>query len=109
MFQKLKSIPLEHGSLVYHSAANIVSMIPTGSKESNSVSEATLHPGKTVVIATAGTTDLPVAEEAAVVLEAAKCKVDRIFDVGVAGLYRIIKALPRLQHPEVGCVIVCAG
>lgn len=66
-------------------------------------------PKKRVVVATAGTTDLPVAEEAAVTLEAAHCKVDRIFDVGVAGLHRVIRALPTLQDPEVGCVIVCAG
>jgi NCAIR mutase (PurE)-related protein len=52
---------------------------------------------------------LPVAEEAAVTLEAAGCEVDRIADVGVAGLHRILKALPRLKDPEVGCVIVCAG
>mmetsp|Transcript_23621 Transcript_23621/g.55968 ORF Transcript_23621/g.55968 Transcript_23621/m.55968 type:complete len:325 (-) Transcript_23621:39-1013(-) len=109
MFEKLKSFPMEHGSLVYHSKANVVSMIPTESVESKSVSEATLSLGKTVVVATAGTTDLPVAEEAAVVLEAAQCKVERIFDVGVAGLHRIIKALPKLQHRDVGCVIVCAG
>lgn len=64
---------------------------------------------KRIVVATAGTTDLPVAEEAAVVLEAAGCEVDRINDVGVAGLHRIINALPRLHDPNVGCVIVCAG
>lgn len=68
-----------------------------------------LDSNKSIVVATAGTTDLPVAEEAAVVLEAANCKVDRIYDVGVAGLHRIIGALPRLRDPNVGCVIVCAG
>ena len=67
------------------------------------------YPMKRIVVATAGTTDLPVAEEAAVVLEAAGCEVDRITDVGVAGQHRIINALPRLQDPNVGCVIVCAG
>jgi len=109
MFERVKSIPLLHGHLVYHSTANIVSMIPTRSIDSNDVCKEILPSTNRVVIATAGTTDTPVAEEAAVVLEAAQCKVDRIFDVGVAGLHRIIKALPRLQHPEVGCVIVCAG
>jgi len=37
------------------------------------------------VVATAGTSDLPVAEEAAVTLEAASCEVDRVYDAGVAG------------------------
>lgn len=109
MFESVKSIPLLHGHLVYHSTANIVSMIPSRSTDNNIVYKEALSPNKRIVVATAGTTDLPVAEEAAVVLEAAQCKVDRIFDVGVAGLHRIIKALPRLQHPEVGCIIVCAG
>ena len=81
-------------------------MIPTQSKDNNATC---FSSGKRVVVASAGTTDLPVAEEASVVLEAAQCEVDRIFDVGVAGLHRVIKALPRLQHPDVGCVIVCAG
>ena len=109
MYESVKSIPLLHGELVYHSTANIVSMIPSRSTGSKVVCEESLPPGKRVVVATAGTTDLPVAEEAAVVLEAAQCKVDRIYDVGVAGLHRVIKALPRLQDPEVGCIIVCAG
>lgn len=108
MFADIESIPLSHGQLTYHSTANIVSMTPTlatGNGAKGSLSSS----GKRIVVATAGTTDLPVAEEAAVTLEAAQCDVDRIFDVGVAGLHRIIKALPRLKHPDVGCVIVCAG
>ena len=64
---------------------------------------------KRVVVATAGTTDVSVAEEAAVVLELSGCTVDRIFDIGVAGLHRVVRALPRLTHEDVGCVIVCAG
>lgn len=81
-------------------------MSASGLKDMHS---ATKNDMKRVVVATAGTTDLPVAEETAVVLEAAGCEVERINDVGVAGLHRIIKALPRLQDPNVGCVIVCAG
>ena len=84
-------------------------MIPSLSTERSIDFEESLPPGKRIVVATAGTTDLPVAEEAAVVLEAAQCKVDRIYDVGVAGLHRVIRALPRLQDSEVGCIIVCAG
>lgn len=62
-----------------------------------------------MVVACAGTTDLPVAEEAAVTLEAAGCDVERIYDAGVAGLHRIINAIPKLRDPDVKCVIVCAG
>lgn len=108
MFDRVRLVPLSHGRLVYHSTANIVSMIPARSTYNDAYKES-LSLDKRVVVATAGTTDLPVAEEAAVVLEAAECKVDRIFDVGVAGLHRIIKTLPRLRHRDVGCIIVCAG
>ena len=59
-----------------------------------------------VVVATAGTTDLPVAEEAAVVLEASNCDVDRINDVGVAGLHRIINAFKKfLKASKVKCIL----
>ena len=52
---------------------------------------------------------MPVAEEAAVTLETAGCNVERIYDVGVAGLHRIVGALPKIRHPDVDCIIVCAG
>ena len=107
MFQEIKSVPLSHGHLVYHSTANIVSMIPTQLKESDL--KMNKSSSKKVVVATAGTTDIPVAEEAAVVLEAAQCEVDRIYDVGVAGLHRVLKALPKIQSRDVKCIIVCAG
>jgi NCAIR mutase (PurE)-related protein len=112
LFNDVKKISLRHGRLEYNHLARIVSMIPSSHEESPT-GEAKFTqptgPSKRIVVVTAGTTDLPVAEEAAVVLEAAQCNVDRICDVGVAGLHRIIKALPRLQDPDVGCVIVCAG
>jgi NCAIR mutase (PurE)-related protein len=108
----VEKIQLNHGKIEYNEIAKIISMTSSGlvdlSLSENGANKQS-SPLKRVVVATAGTTDLPVAEEAAVVLEAANCRVDRIFDVGVAGLHRVIKALPRLQDPEVGCIIVCAG
>jgi len=98
-----------HGTIHYHETARIISMSASALDEVGIVKNIQESPMKRVLVATAGTTDLPVAEEAAVTLEAAGCEVDRIADVGVAGLHRIIKALPRLQDPDVGCVIVCAG
>ena len=44
----------------------------------------------TIVIATGGTSDLPVAEEAAVTAELLGNKVERVYDVGVAGLHRLL-------------------
>ena len=52
---------------------------------------------------------VPVAEEAAVTLELSGCQVDRVYDAGVAGLHRILRALPVLTNESVGSVIVAAG
>jgi NCAIR mutase (PurE)-related protein len=61
----------------------------------------------TVAVVSAGTSDLPVAEEAAVVLEAFAHGVDRLVDVGVAGLHRLLAESDRLRAADV--VIVVAG
>src|SRR4051812_21240442 len=50
----------------------------------------------TIAIAAAGTADLPIAEEAAVTAEAMGNTIDRIYDVGVAGLHRLLKEHGRL-------------
>lgn len=60
-----------------------------------------------VAIAAAGTADLAVAEEAALTAEALGANVDRIYDIGVAGLHRVLAALPRLRAAH--AVVVCAG
>jgi NCAIR mutase (PurE)-related protein len=63
--------------------------------------------GSFIAIVTAGTADLPVAEEAAVTAEFLGNKVERIYDVGVAGIHRLIKNLPKINKCQV--VIVVAG
>jgi pyridinium-3,5-biscarboxylic acid mononucleotide synthase len=60
-----------------------------------------------VLVITAGTSDLPVAEEAAITAEAFGNPVERLNDVGVAGLHRILSAGDRLRQASV--VIVVAG
>lgn len=60
-----------------------------------------------VAVVTAGTSDLPVAEEAAVTLEWMSVRVDRVCDVGVAGPHRLPAHLDTLQ--EADCVVVVAG
>jgi len=61
----------------------------------------------TVLIVSAGTSDLPVAEEAAVVVDAFGHEVERLTDVGVAGLHRLLGVSERLAQAAV--VIVVAG
>jgi NCAIR mutase (PurE)-related protein len=64
------------------------------------------RPG-TILVVSAGTSDLPVAEEAAIVATAFGHTVDRLIDVGVAGLHRLLAAGDQLQRARV--VIVVAG
>jgi pyridinium-3,5-biscarboxylic acid mononucleotide synthase len=67
-----------------------------------------LPPGRgSILVAAAGTADLPVAEEAAVCAELMANDVDRVYDVGVAGLHRVLSELPRLTRARV--IIVVAG
>jgi pyridinium-3,5-biscarboxylic acid mononucleotide synthase len=61
----------------------------------------------TVLVVTAGTADLPVAEEAAVTAEALGNPVARLTDVGVAGIHRLLRKSEALR--EAAVVIVAAG
>lgn len=61
----------------------------------------------TIVVAAAGTSDLPVAEEAALTAEVLGNKVRRLYDVGVAGLHRLLANLDELLSAQV--VIAVAG
>lgn len=60
-----------------------------------------------VAVLCAGTADLPVAAEAAIAAELIGCEVDRISDVGVAGLHRLLDHLPRLRRCR--ALVVAAG
>ncbi|HVL91320.1 MAG TPA: nickel pincer cofactor biosynthesis protein LarB [Actinomycetota bacterium] len=59
------------------------------------------------MVVTAGTSDIPVAEEAAVTADACGAKVERVFDVGVAGIHRILGVSDDLRTADV--IIVAAG
>jgi hypothetical protein len=61
----------------------------------------------TILVVSAGTSDLPVAEEAAVVGEVFGHRVERLCDVGVAGIHRLFASGERLQEADV--IIVVAG
>jgi len=60
-----------------------------------------------IAAVTAGTSDIPVAEEAALTAEAMGNRVERIWDVGVAGIHRVLAERELLQRARV--VIVAAG
>jgi NCAIR mutase (PurE)-related protein len=67
-----------------------------------------VQPGRgTILVAAAGTSDLPVAEEACVTAEVMGNTVDRLFDVGVAGIHRLLSEHERLMAAR--AVVVVAG
>jgi pyridinium-3,5-biscarboxylic acid mononucleotide synthase len=81
----------------YHSEARIIGLRQTGTSSS----------AGPVAVLCAGTSDIPVAEEAAVTSEYLDVKVERVYDVGVAGLHRLLAQRETLKAAR--AVIVCAG
>ncbi|MBI4496516.1 MAG: nickel pincer cofactor biosynthesis protein LarB [Chloroflexi bacterium] len=82
---------------VYHPTARVITV--------NRMTDRLRREG--VLLLSGGTADMPVAEEAAVTAELMDCVVERIYDVGVAGIHRLMDHLPRLWDARV--VIVVAG
>ena len=60
-----------------------------------------------ILVVSAGTSDIPIAEEAAVTAEYLGNQVDRMYDVGVAGIHRLLRQTPRLRRSRV--IIAVAG
>jgi hypothetical protein len=60
-----------------------------------------------VLVVSAGTSDLPVAEEACATAEAMGCRVERLFDVGIAGIHRVISQRQKLWDAD--AIVAVAG
>jgi pyridinium-3,5-biscarboxylic acid mononucleotide synthase len=69
--------------------------------------DATLYGKGTIAVVSAGTSDIPIAEEAVVTAEVMGNKVQHFYDVGVAGIHRLLANREALAKARV--VIVCAG
>ena len=82
----------------YHEKARCVTVCPDGHLEGGT--------GR-IVIVSAGTADLPVAEEARITAQIMGCAVETIYDAGVAGIHRLLHQTRRLQDANV--VVVVAG
>ncbi|MGC4192462.1 MAG: nickel pincer cofactor biosynthesis protein LarB [Thermomicrobiales bacterium] len=68
-----------------------------------------LHTGGCIAVVAAGTSDRPIATEAAIVAEEMGCEVRRIHDVGVAGLHRLVAPLRDVMAEGVDAIVVAAG
>lgn len=95
--EQAKALKKKFKAAIHHSVANCVTM---------ERKPLTKRPG-TIAVVCAGTSDLPVAEEAAVTANIMGNTVVRICDVGVAGLHRLLGKLDVIQAAKV--VIVVAG
>lgn len=71
------------------------------------IGEALKNPQGKIVIATAGTSDIPVAEEAAVTAQALGSRVTRLYDVGVSGIHRLLSCSDDIMTARV--IIAVAG
>lgn len=97
-FSVYEAVKTDYPEALYHEAARIVSLknreFPKGNE----------HP---IAVITAGTSDIPVAEEAALTAEFYGNKVIRINDVGVAGIHRLLNRLELIRTARV--LVVVAG
>ncbi len=92
-----RSLKRKFKKTVHHETARCVSIEKKQGKKR----------GGTIAVLSAGTSDLPVAEEAAVTADFMGNKVERLYDVGVAGLHRLLARVEQLQVANV--LIVAAG
>ena len=93
--EQFRAVSAVAPTAVHHERARLIVLAPLEER-----------PGRLAVVA-AGTSDLPVAEEAAIVAEAFGIRVDRIVDVGVAGIHRLLAFRSTLDAAD--CVVVVAG
>lgn len=92
-----KALRKEIPDAVYHKEAGVITV--------NREKKVRLKPG--VLVACGGTSDLHVAEEAAITAEIMGNSVERAYDVGVAGIHRVLDILPSLRKARV--IIAVAG
>jgi pyridinium-3,5-biscarboxylic acid mononucleotide synthase len=92
-----KEVKSRISDAVYHEKAKCITVVGSEVKKSEGV----------ILIATGGTSDIPIAEEAAVTAEFFGNTVDRLYDVGVAGIHRLLMNTDKLLEANV--IIAVAG
>ncbi|MEM3045919.1 MAG: nickel pincer cofactor biosynthesis protein LarB [Candidatus Bathyarchaeia archaeon] len=88
-------------SVEFREAARIILLKSRGSQPEQT--------GGRVGVLTAGTSDIPVAEEAKAVAEEMGCTVISAYDVGVAGIHRLFPSLKRMVEEDVDIIVAIAG
>jgi NCAIR mutase (PurE)-related protein len=95
--EAFEAVHAVHKRAKYNQKARAMTLImhPIGRRKGN------------VAVMTAGTSDIPVAEEAAVTSEMMGCRVNRIYDVGVAGIHRLFDKTKEISKSD--SIVVVAG
>jgi pyridinium-3,5-biscarboxylic acid mononucleotide synthase len=96
-----ETVLARHPGATYNSIARTIAL-----RQSGEGKEASTPLGHVAVVC-AGTSDVPTAEEAAITAETFGVRVTRLYDVGVAGLHRLLAVREELKTAHV--IIVCAG
>ncbi len=99
--EKANHICADVADAVYHPIARTLSWHRNKPEPGESTAE------EYVAVVCAGTSDLPVAEEAAITAEMLGCRVERIFDVGVAGIHRLFRRLELIRGAQ--AIVAVAG
>jgi NCAIR mutase (PurE)-related protein len=109
--EQFNAVAAEVPKVVYHPAARAITLRrdrPTSkSSTSKTPNSKKLHGKGVIVVVSAGTSDIPVAEEAVVTAELMGNRVQHLYDVGVAGIHRLLAHRSILAEARV--IIVCAG
>ncbi len=95
-----EAIKAKRPDAIYNKLANTIVV-------KNDMSENEFVTTKKILICSAGTSDIPVAEEAAVTAEVMRNPVERLYDVGVAGLHRLLNNKKKIDEANV--LVVVAG
>jgi NCAIR mutase (PurE)-related protein len=96
--EKIKSLKKQLRGFTYHAEARAATCLKKPIRKAGR---------GTVLVISAGTSDIPVAEEAALTLEMTGNRVERLYDVGVAGLHRLLDYRDKLYSASV--LVVVAG
>lgn len=92
---------LSKNNLIYHEEAQVCILRSQKFKLE--------HTGGKVGIVTAGTSDIPIAEEARIIVEELGCNASTAYDVGVSGAHRLVEPLKKMLKKKVDVLIVLAG
>ncbi|MGA9476065.1 MAG: nickel pincer cofactor biosynthesis protein LarB [Terriglobales bacterium] len=119
--EQFQAVAAEVPKVMYHPAARAITLRRDGAASKSSTSKTLASKNSTskvstsqkscgkgvIVVVSAGTSDIPVAEEAVITAELMGNRVQHLYDVGVAGIHRLLAHRSVLAEARV--IIVCAG